>query len=369
MSEAFILILIVSGLYFLMLLWLGTGFLRTPFFRTLPINNVPLTIIICARNEEKNIVRCIHSIYSQEYDRSLMEIIFINDASEDNTLPQAETALLNSGLKCKVINNSSRLGKKRSITEAMTKVTSELVIMRDADTFTSSTRWLSSMVSFHLSTKSDFIIAPVGIADNEDLLWALQAIENNVLAVLGCGSAFYKIPFLCNGANMAFTKKCFESVNGFNAHIEIPSGDDVLFLEAVRKKKELRIGYLKGKEAIVYTYPCYSFSDLIKQKTRWASKVKFSGNALNITMAVLVFLVNLLWIFSLVYINYDHDFRLTGLLFIFSKLTIDILLLFLSSMLLKNIKLFWMALPAACIYPLYALVVSVASIFYKPSWK
>ena len=44
-----------------------------------------LSIIIPAHNEEKNIVNCLQSIYSQTVDKSLYEVIVVDDASSDKT--------------------------------------------------------------------------------------------------------------------------------------------------------------------------------------------------------------------------------------------------------------------------------------------
>lgn len=370
MIQVFIIFFIVLALYAAFVGWLGIGFFKTTFFHAKEkYLQVPLSIIICARNEEKNIGRCLSGILNQEYVLNKIQLILINDASNDATVSRAEAILNNSGINYKIISNSQQKGKKESISYAMQFANSELIVMRDADTFTRSNKWLQTISDFYQNNHSDLIIAPVAIANNVGILWAMQAIENNILALFACGSNYFKKAFLCNGANLIFTKSIFEKTNGYQSHIQTASGDDVLFMEDVKKISGAKIDYLKSTEAIVYTYPCYSLKTLFNQKIRWASKFKVNDNKLNFALALISFGVNLAWLFCFAYVYAVPAHKLPALIFILFKLKIDILLLFLASSFIKNKSLLWFSLPVGCIYSLYACLVGLASVFIKPTWK
>jgi biofilm PGA synthesis N-glycosyltransferase PgaC len=366
----FYIVFICLFLYSAVLAWLAVGFIRTPTFRAEEkFLQLSVTIIICARNEEKNISLCLRSILKQDYVKGRMQLILINDASSDNTVQRAESILKESGINYKIISNAQQKGKKQSISYAMQFANNALIVLRDADTFTTSTTWLQEISNFQNKYNTDLIIAPVAIAHNFGILWAMQVIENNILAVLAGGSAFYKLPFLCNGANLAFTRSVFERTQGYASHIDIASGDDVLFLEDVKKIPGAKVGYLKSADAIVHTYPCFSFKQLLNQKIRWASKFRQNKNKLNLLIAVLSFAVNLAWLFLLVYVYFAPEHKWLCLTFIFYKLVFDILLLFLAARFIKSKGLLWFVLPVGCIYPIYAFIVGAASAFIKPTWK
>jgi hypothetical protein len=151
--------------------------------------------------------------------------------------------------------------------------------------------------------------------------------------------------------------------------MHIASGDDILFMEELKKIPGSKIHYLKSTEAIVHTFPNYSLRELLHQKTRWAAKFKVNSNALNAGLAVLIFAVNLGWLFCLIYgFIKPHDNSLT-LLFVISKLLIDFLLLFLASGFIKNRHLLWFSLPVGCVYPIYACLIALSSLLIKPKWK
>ena len=48
-------------------------------------NAVPVTIVIAARNEEDNILECVSSCLDQDYPEDLLEVIVVDDQSEDDT--------------------------------------------------------------------------------------------------------------------------------------------------------------------------------------------------------------------------------------------------------------------------------------------
>ncbi len=357
-------------LYAALLLILALGYMFTKWFKAKDKTlQMPLSIIICARNEEKNITLCLRSILKQDYVLRKVQLILINDASTDETVLRAESILKGSDLNYKIITNPEHIGKKQSIITAMQQVSNAVVVLHDADTFTISPKWLQSISDLYQQSQPDMIIAPIGIANNTGLLWALQAIETKVLALFAAGSAFYKLPFLCNGANLIFTKAIFEKTGSFQSHLNVASGDDILFLEAVKKIPDAKILYLKSKDALVYTYPAFSFSQLLNQKVRWASKFKPNTNVLNRALALLSFLVNAGWLFCFVLAYLSAQHLNAALFFIFFKLSIDILLLFLASGFIKNKRLLWYSLPVGCIYPVYACMVALASLFLKPNWK
>ena len=92
-SYIFFSLLIV---YALIMAWFAIGFVKTNYFTATYTSSTSLTIIICARNEEKTIGRCLATILKQDYDLSKIQLILINDASTDTTVFQAETILKNS---------------------------------------------------------------------------------------------------------------------------------------------------------------------------------------------------------------------------------------------------------------------------------
>ena len=56
-----------------------------PFKYTDAQPQIPVSVIVAARNEAENISATIEDLLAQDYDSNLLEIIFIDDHSTDNT--------------------------------------------------------------------------------------------------------------------------------------------------------------------------------------------------------------------------------------------------------------------------------------------
>ncbi len=358
-------------LYVLFLLYGAVGYLKLPAFQADPNSktSTKTCIIICARNEEKTIAACLNSILEQNFDTNLLELILVNDASTDNTLNIAETILKQIQIPFQIISNAQQEGKKRSITAAIELCNSDLIITRDADTYTTNSNWLKTIVSFFELSKAEFIIAPVDIEPDNSFLGSMQSFENDALCILTAGFAANKKAFLCNGANLAFSKNIFQKVKGYSSHQNIASGDDVLFLEDVKKIAPEKIKYLKQKEALVYTYPLKKTSALLNQKLRWASKFDSNPNQLNQILGILVFLCHVYTVFFMVKGLFSHHLPVFGLFFVLMRFFIDFLLLFLASRYYKKAIFWWWLLPVWAGYSFFVLSVGILSWFYKPKWK
>jgi biofilm PGA synthesis N-glycosyltransferase PgaC len=362
--------LLVILFYVILFLYGMRGFLKLPFFKSnFSSHQTKTCVIICARNEEANIEKCLRSILDQNFDKSLLEIILMNDASSDRTEALAEHILNGSTVHFQIITNPKQEGKKYSITKAIEHCNSELIISRDADTYTINNNWLNTMVSFYEESKKQFIIAPIDIQPNSSFLGAMQSFENDALAIMTAGFTSHKRAFLCNGANLAFTKKLFEKVKGYSSHQKIASGDDVLFLEDVKKLDPETVAYLKSHDALVYTYPQKNLPDLINQKLRWASKFDSNPNSFNQVLGLLVFLAHAYSLFFLFKALFSHHLPPFGLFFIFLRFFIDFLLLFLASRYYKKPLLWWWLLPIWVIYSFVIFSVGILVWFYKPKWK
>jgi len=102
--------------------------------------------------------------------------------------------------------------------------------------------------------------------------------------------------------------EAYESVNGYQSHLHISSGEDVFLMEELKKINPSLIHYGLIREFIVKTKAVTSFKNLFKQRVRWASKAKYNSNNLNIFAGFIILSANLLFLALLVAIlkNVSH---------------------------------------------------------------
>ena len=79
-------VVIVFAAYFISMAALVYGFKKiAPFSSETEKSKTRFSLIIPFRNEAENLQALLESIEKSEYDSELLEIIFVNDASEDNS--------------------------------------------------------------------------------------------------------------------------------------------------------------------------------------------------------------------------------------------------------------------------------------------
>lgn len=249
-----------------------------------------ISVIIPARNEEKNIGQLLQALLEQTYPSALFEIIVVDDHSTDTTAAVVQKFPTVKLIQLKEVGINSY--KKKAIETGIAAATGELIVTTDADCLPSQ-NWLRTIAAFKEEKDSVFIAAPVVIDCNSSLLQVFQAMDFMVLQGITGAAVYKKNLSMCNGANLAYEKNAFNKVNGFDGIDNIASGDDMLLMHKIWKQYPDKVHYLKSKEAIVSTQPMKSWKDFFNQRIRWASKAKHYGDKRIILVLLLVYLFNL----------------------------------------------------------------------------
>jgi cellulose synthase/poly-beta-1,6-N-acetylglucosamine synthase-like glycosyltransferase len=343
-------------------------------------NELPfVSIIIAARNEEKNIGKCIKSLVTQTYPQNKFEIIVTDDHSTDQTVPIIK-AFPQENIRVLSLaeftgNNKINSYKKKSIETALKFAKGELIVTTDADCIAPK-KWLETLISFYKKQDPVFIALPVVFASadpKEKILKRLfkifQSLDFMTLQGITGASVYKKFHGMCNGANLAYEKNIFYEVNGFEGIDEIASGDDMLLMHKIQQVYPNKIMFLKSTDVIVETQSAETFPDFMNQRIRWASKTdKYIDK--NITgVLFLVYLLNA-WIFILGISSFF--FTKTFYIFLISilvKTVVELLFLYPVAKFFGKQKMLWWFFPAQPFHILYTLIAGWLGKFGSYQWK
>ena len=295
-----IVLLVIFSLYFLLIIYYWQSWVSIVDFRFQILDFKPSTkisVIIPARNEEQNIKDCLDSIVGQSYPKYLFEVLVVDDHSTDNTATiinsyAAQNVKLIS-LKDFVIATEINSYKKKAIEIAIQQSTGELIVTTDADCYVPE-NWLQTIAAFYEQYKPEFIAAPVSIDCSNKFIELFQGLDFMTLQGITVASVHKKIHSMCNGANLAYTKKAFEEVGGFAGIDNIASGDDMLLMHKIYKRWPDKVMFLKSKDVIVLTAPVDSIREFFNQRIRCASKADKYDDKRIFAVLLLVYIVNLL---------------------------------------------------------------------------
>ncbi len=326
----------------------------------------PVSLIVCAKNEAKNLKKHIPFWLEQDYPE--FEIILINDASFDGSIEVMESFAKNNP-KIKIVdveNNEAFWGsKKYALTLGIKKATHQRMIFTDADCQPASKNWLSEMSS-HFSENKQVILGFGAYKKTKGFLNKLIRFETFITAVQYFSYAKAGIPYMGVGRNLAYTSKIYFNNRGFMSHMNIQSGDDDLFVNEVATKKNTAICF--SKESFTYSLPKKSWKEWFKQKIRHISTAKLYKPKHKILLGLFYLSQILFWILATLTLVF-FDWKIPLGIIIFRFLFQYIILFNAAKKLEQKDLLFWLPFLELFLI-LFQFTIFISNSSSKPtSWK
>ncbi len=238
---------------------------------------ITVSVVIAVRNEEHNISGCLHDLLHQDFHNENYEIIVVDDHSTDNTAREIQkVSSLSERIKMISLAKSQdeSMGKKAALVSGILKAKGDLIVTTDADCRLPAT-WLQSLVVYYETCKPVMISAPVVFAPQTNFCGKFYELEFIGLVVAGAGAIGLKMPLMCNGANLAFSRHSFLEFHNSGSGKSWASGDDMFLMHWIRKNYGARvIHFLKYDKAVVSTRAPENIREFLRQRIRWSSKTK-----------------------------------------------------------------------------------------------
>jgi cellulose synthase/poly-beta-1,6-N-acetylglucosamine synthase-like glycosyltransferase len=359
--------LTISLLYAVFIFWCLYYWKKIPdrSFESLSFSGIKVAVIIPARDEALRLTDLLDRLIRQDYPASNVEYIVVDDHSSDDTYKIAENYFSKNNILNGRCFHSPLSSKKSAITHGISKTNAELIITTDADTLPGS-EWVSAIVREYSIGDYLLISCPVKIKGNGNYFQSLQRAEFSGLVGIGAAAIAAKKPIMCNGANLAFSKKVFVDVNGYNDS-KSSSGDDTQLLLKVHEKYPGKISFLKDTRAIVETCDIRG-NEFIQQRRRWASKIPSTLSPFAVFIAVFAWFVHatLLILFIAGICRYD---LLLIILPIAVKTIPEVIFLNALGKFFNEKYPAWLIVSAQPMYWLYISAVGVLLPFGKFRWK
>ena len=247
-------------------------FIRVSFWKNKTPRSFPLTpmsVIICAKDEERNLKQNLPSILKQDYPE--FEVIVINDNSVDetiNTLFDFSREFPN--LVIRDLTQPSRvlMGKKYAFTIGLKAAKYDTVVVTDADCSPASEHWLREM-KLKFEQNKEIVLGYAPYKKLPGFLNKCIRYETFWTAIQYLSFAMAKLPYMGVGRNMAYKRKLFFSQNIFVKNPGLLSGDDDLFINEVATSSNTKVQLVPG--SFVISSPKKTWDEWLHQKRRHIS--------------------------------------------------------------------------------------------------
>ena len=262
-------IIAVFGICLLVQLYYYLGiYSRLLFYRgkTAKEKKEPVSVIICAKNEELNLDKFLPYVLTQDYPD--YEVIVVNDCSTDDTdmvigkyikqYPHLRTTTITE-------NKKFSHGKKLALTIGIKAAKNEILVFTDSDCKPVSNQWLSK-IQKNFTRQISIVLGYGGFFPKFSLLNNYIRYDTLIIALQYLSYKLAGFPYMGVGRNLAYRKSLFFEKKGFASHYHLLSGDDDLFVNENANKSNTEIEI--SKESHTRSVPAMSFRQWIKQKKR-----------------------------------------------------------------------------------------------------
>jgi poly-beta-1,6-N-acetyl-D-glucosamine synthase len=343
-------------------------FSRLAFFKApqKTFSSEPVSVIIAARNEAKNLMKNLESILRQEYPS--YEVVVVNDGSWDSTLEVLE-AYEKEYPHLKIVNYKEQekypKGKKFALMLGIKAAAHETLVFTDADCVPASPNWLQQMAGNYGSKKAIVLgYSPYNRYPN--LLSLMISFETFTTAMLYFSWALKKKPYMGVGRNLSYQKQLFFKVKGFASHQHVLSGDDDLFVNETATADNVAVEL--SPESFVYTEPKKSWGEWMHQKARHMSTGKYYKMSDKVRLGLYYLslaLFYLLFITSLIVCFPFTDLLRTALIFFGLRLVVQYSISYITAKRLKETKLLLFLPLLDLIFIFYFMITASRALFVK----
>lgn len=235
----------------------------------------PVSVIVCARDEDENLARHLPGLLVQHYPSSY-EVIVVNDNSVDDSkyILQELKKTFKDRLHVVELTQEAKLitGKKYPLSVGIKEARHEIMLLTDADCVPASENWIARMQEAY-DDSTEIVIGYGAYHKAPGLLNKLIRFETFHSALQYLSYALAGIPYMGVGRNLSYKKGLFFRKKGFSSINHIPGGDDDLFINKSANRKNTRV--MTDPQAFTLSIPKKTFRSWYNQKNRHYSTSRY----------------------------------------------------------------------------------------------
>ncbi len=235
-----------------------------------------VSILVPARNEEQRIRECLDSLLRQDYPSEAIEIVVIDDQSEDGTAGIVRDTTQKDP-RVKLLTVASRpptvSPKINALTTGIEGSHGEIIFTTDADC-TADRRWVSAIVR-HFGADVGVVTGTTLFGREEAVpvsLYGIQFLDFLSHTACAAGAIGNGRVNNCNGSNMAFRRSAYAAAGGYQSLAHLNSGDDSLLAQLIERTTAWKVRFASDPSATVTTAPVSTWKEFFHQRMRWAAQ-------------------------------------------------------------------------------------------------
>ena len=235
--------------------------------RSIPLEDFPfVSVVIAARDEEKSIEDCLKSLAAQNFPRSKLEVIVVDDSADRTAdIVKAYAGSHENVRYFKLAEGGP--GKKQALVLGIKKARGEYIFQIDADCIAGE-NWVSDLAS-RLGNDSALVGGFTLVRHGKKIATKVQALEYLYMLSLGKALSRPIRTLSLFGNNTAFEKEAYARAGGYET-LSPGLVEDYELVRAFFERGAGRARLIFHRNSVVSTKPAGSFKEYLEQRKRWA---------------------------------------------------------------------------------------------------
>jgi len=242
----------------------------------------PLSVIICAREEEKSLRLYLPLVLSQDYPQ--YEVIVIEDNSSDGSKEVLDNLVLQyPHLRYTSIGSKELPGKKGALLYALKMASFSHLVFTDADCYPASDKWLTAYGE-KFAGGADIVLGFGAYTDIGTLL--SQVVQYETLLTSMQYHSWWRagLPYMAVGRNWGYHSKLNPQGELFYHLPPISGGDDDLLLQKIVRGANTQVIF--NQDAITWSAPPKGWREWIAQKRRHTTAGRYYMHKYRLRLAI-----------------------------------------------------------------------------------
>lgn len=234
---------LMLGALVVLIVYHALMFARLAFGKHLvePDRELPVSVVICARNEARTLEVLIPILMQQDHRE--FEVVVVNDRSEDDTWEILQWMKPHHPrLRPVNIQADERFnyGKKMALGIGVRSAKHAHVLLTDADCVPPGNDWISVMAAGFRNGRT-IVIGHSPYERSSGLGSLLERYDGAVKAMQFMGFAQAGFPYMGVGRNLGYASSVFFGASGPKRHNHLMSGDDDLLINEVSRRSNTSV--------------------------------------------------------------------------------------------------------------------------------
>ena len=334
------------------------------------VTNTPVSVLVCAKNEAKELEQFLPSILSQNHTN--FEIVLINDVSYDNTFEIMEAfAEKHACIKLvNVKNNEAFWGnKKYALTLGIKAATHENLLFINANSKPVSLNWITEMCAqLNLNSKKTVVLGYSAYNKvKHSVLNKFIRFDHLIKSIQYMSFAKTGMPYVGVSENLAYTKKHFFDANGFMSHMDIKKSEHALFINQTATKRNTSAVF--SKNSFTSTVAPKSLKSWTTKKRQYTYIAKHFKLIHKFVLALIYSTGFLFWLLAILLISLQYNWEIVAAI-IASRIVVQYIVLGIGAKKLNELDLIIFIPFLEIFLILFQFVIFITNASSKPKhWK